>query len=149
MSDSTKSANNRKPFIVGRLPGGKIFTFLFFIYLYAPMVVLVAYSFNENRRVMNWTGFSFDWYVKAFGNENIQRAAWNSLVIAVVATAFAVVIGVARSDQPAAGGSGNRNGCRHALFFCRHRAAARHHERHHRAHGFLHSFRVFTDSGAA
>ncbi len=84
--------SKKKSFTLGELPGAKIWTLAFFIYLYAPMVVLVVYSFNENRRVMNWTGFSLDWYAKAFANDNIQRAAWNSLMIALVATVCAVTI---------------------------------------------------------
>ncbi|MGI9405081.1 MAG: hypothetical protein ACR2O4_01810, partial [Hyphomicrobiaceae bacterium] len=46
---------NRKPFVVGNFPGLKTFTWAFFIYLYAPIVVLVIYSFNANNRAQKWT----------------------------------------------------------------------------------------------
>ena len=77
---------------VGDYPGLKIWTWVFFIYLYAPMAVLVFYSFNVSRRAQIWRGFSFDWYVKAFTNDDIQSAAINSLIVAVIATVIATTI---------------------------------------------------------
>jgi spermidine/putrescine transport system permease protein len=53
--------------------------------LYAPIAVLVFFSFNENRSVTIWTQFSLDWYVKAWNNEGIQHAALISLEVALVA----------------------------------------------------------------
>jgi len=82
----------RKRYAVGDYPGLRIWTWVFFIYLYAPMVVLVFYSFNESRRAQVWRGFSLDWYAKALGNDDIQSAAINSLIVAVVATAIATTI---------------------------------------------------------
>jgi len=123
----------KKGFVVGEMPGAKIWTVLFFVYLYAPMIILIVYSFNANRRVMNWTGFSFDWYIKAFANDNIQRAAWNSLIIALVATAFAVTIATL-----AALILGRRN-----------RSTTGHDERHHRAYGVLYPVRVSAHSCTA
>ena len=79
----------KKQYIVGDYPGLKIWTWVFFFYLYAPIAVLVFYSFNESRRAQIWRGFSFDWYIKAFGNDDIQSAAINSLIVAIVATAVA------------------------------------------------------------
>ena len=60
----------RKPLQVGDYPGLSLWSMLFFVYLYAPMVVLIVYSFNESRRAQIWRGFSFDWYVKAFSNDD-------------------------------------------------------------------------------
>ena len=71
----------KKQYLVGDYPGLKLFTWIFFIYLYAPMVVLVVYSFNESRRAQIWRGFSTDWYVKALTNDDIQSAAINSLIV--------------------------------------------------------------------
>jgi len=59
--------------------------------LYAPIAVLFVYSFNETRSVSQWSGFSLDWYGKAFENKEIQEAAWNSLQIALFATAVATI----------------------------------------------------------
>lgn len=67
------------------------FSNLFFIYLYAPIAVLIIYSFNNNRIAQVWTEFSTKWYVKAFTNEDIQRAIINSLKVAAVATIVATL----------------------------------------------------------
>ncbi|MCB1464675.1 MAG: spermidine/putrescine ABC transporter permease PotC, partial [Nitratireductor sp.] len=63
-------------------PGLAFTTFLFFVYVYLPIAVLIALSFNENRTVTVWTGFSLDWYRVAFANDDMVRAATNSLLIA-------------------------------------------------------------------
>jgi spermidine/putrescine transport system permease protein len=63
--------------------------------LYAPILVLVVFSFNENRSVAVWTEFSTDWYVAAFRNEGIRAATWVSLKLAGIATIVATVIATA------------------------------------------------------
>lgn len=82
----------KKIYKIGDYPGLTGWTVFFFAYLYMPMIVLVVYSFNESRRAQIWKGFSLDWYVKAFSNDDIQSAALNSLIVAVIATVFATVI---------------------------------------------------------
>jgi spermidine/putrescine transport system permease protein len=67
--------------------------FFAYAFLYAPLVIVIAYSFNDSRLNAEWVGFTFDWYVKLFGNEKMLRAAWNSLVIGLVASAVATVLG--------------------------------------------------------
>jgi len=80
---------------VGDYPGLRIWTALFFAFLYAPMIVLVAYSFNDNRLAMIWGGFSTRWYVKVFSTSGIADAALNSLLVAIIATAIATSIAIA------------------------------------------------------
>ena len=60
--------------------------------LYAPIAVLVLFSFNENRSVTVWTQFSLDWYVKAWNNEGIQHAALISLEVALVAMVVSTIM---------------------------------------------------------
>ena len=60
--------------------------------LYAPIAVLVLFSFNENRSVTVWTQFSLDWYVKAWNNEGIQHAALISLEVALVAMIVSTIM---------------------------------------------------------
>ena len=55
---------------VGHYRGLGGWTVFFFIFLYLPIVVLIIYSFNANRMVMNWGGFGIDWYIKAFQNDD-------------------------------------------------------------------------------
>ncbi|WP_340108503.1 ABC transporter permease [Pikeienuella sp. HZG-20] len=66
-----------------------------FVFLYAPIVVLVIFSFNDSRRGGNviWRGFTTDFYVKAFNNDSLVEAFVNSLVIALVSTIVAVILG--------------------------------------------------------
>lgn len=63
------------------------------VFLYAPIVVLIAFSFSESRRLINIQGFTFDWYVKAFNNDDLLLAFANSLTIAALSTALSVVLG--------------------------------------------------------
>ena len=73
------------------VPWLKIWAGVFFIYLYAPLAVLIGFSFNDNRIAQVWTGFSTKWYAKAFANEDIQGAIFNSLIVASIATVCATL----------------------------------------------------------
>jgi len=65
------------------------------IFLYAPILVLIVFSFNNSRRGGNvvWKGFTTKYYEKAFKNDGLVEAFVNSLTIAVVSTVFAVLLG--------------------------------------------------------
>jgi spermidine/putrescine transport system permease protein len=67
--------------------------------------VLIFYSFNANRMVMNWGGFGLEWYIKAFQNDDIQKAVWNSLIVATFATIFATAIATVGALVLARGGN--------------------------------------------
>lgn len=86
---------------IKKYPGFRAISLLCLFILYAPMLVISVYSFNSLRSITNWGGFTFDWYVKAFNNPNIQIATLNSLVIAgiaaIVSTAIAVSAALALS----------------------------------------------------
>jgi len=71
----------------------KLYLFVIYFFLYAPIFVLIAYSFNESKSRSNWTGFTFDWYKKLFTNETIISALGNTLLIAVVSSIVATAIG--------------------------------------------------------
>lgn len=64
---------------------------LFFLYL--PIVVLIANSFNESRFGGVWTGFSLKWYEKLWNERAIWSALTNSLLIATLSTVVATVLG--------------------------------------------------------
>ena len=63
------------------------------IFLYAPIVTLIVFSFNDSRRNIVWRGFTFKYYEKALGNEGLIEAFTNSLTIALLSTAASVVLG--------------------------------------------------------
>ncbi len=64
-----------------------------YAFLYAPLVIVVAYSFNDSRLNAEWVGFTLSWYEKLFGNEKMLKAAWNSLVIGLTASVVSTVFG--------------------------------------------------------
>ena len=78
-----------------RYPGFGGMTWACMIFLYGPIIVIAVYSFNEIRSITVWGGFSFAWYLKAFQNELIQRATFNSLVIALTAATASTMIATA------------------------------------------------------
>ena len=51
-----------------------------YLFLYLPLIIVVVYSFNDSRLNAEWVGFTFDWYLKLFNNEEMLTAARNSLV---------------------------------------------------------------------
>jgi spermidine/putrescine transport system permease protein len=66
---------------------------LTFVFLYAPIAILVVFSFNDSRRNIVWQGFTLDYYVKAANNVSLIEAFTNSLVIAALSTVISVVLG--------------------------------------------------------
>lgn len=64
-----------------------------FIFLYAPIVSLVIYSFNESKLVTVWGGFSTKWYGELFRDPQILEAGWLSLKIAFMSATLAIFIG--------------------------------------------------------
>ena len=66
---------------------------LSFIFLYAPILVLVAFSFNDSRLAARWEGFTTRWYVEMLGNEAVLNAFWNSIIVAFASTAISTVLG--------------------------------------------------------
>lgn len=63
------------------------------IFLYAPLVALIAYSFNDSKRTVVWKGFTTKYYAQLFNNESLLIAFGNSLTIALIATLVSVVLG--------------------------------------------------------
>ncbi len=64
-----------------------------YIFLYAPIVILVVFSFNSSRFVTSWSGFSFRWYGELFQNEGFAIALKNSLIVALASTLISTVFG--------------------------------------------------------
>ena len=81
-----------KSFSVAKLPGFTTTAIIVFIALYLPILTLVAYSFNASQSVAVWGGFSWDWYVKAWNNDQVKDATMRSLVIAVSAAVMSTAV---------------------------------------------------------
>lgn len=78
-------------FSVKRIPGFATVAIATFVLLYAPILILVTYSFNTGRSLAIWEGFSLRWYELAWNNEAVQEAAIRSLIIASIAATVATV----------------------------------------------------------
>lgn len=63
------------------------------VFLYAPLMVLIAFSFNDSKRTIVWKGFTFKWYLKVFENDALREALINSMLIAIACTVFSVILG--------------------------------------------------------
>ncbi|HJM97202.1 MAG TPA: ABC transporter permease [Acidimicrobiales bacterium] len=66
---------------------------LVYIFFYAPIALLVLFSFSDNRNVGIWGGFTLDWYQDFFDSSNARGALSNSVKIAIVVTIISVILG--------------------------------------------------------
>src|SRR5258705_11457967 len=62
-------------------------------FLFAPIVVLILFSFNNSRRTFVWQGFTLDWYPKLFDNADLLDSLRVTMVVAVVAVIVATILG--------------------------------------------------------
>jgi len=72
----------------------RFYVFMILLFMYAPILVLIAFSFNESKG-RSWTGFSFKWYGELFKDDAIIGALGNTLIIAIVAAIVSTIIGTA------------------------------------------------------
>lgn len=73
----------------------KIYLALIYIFLYAPIIVLIVFSFNESKSKAHFSGFSLKWYEELFENELIMTSLVNTLVLALISSVIATIIGTA------------------------------------------------------
>lgn len=92
MAESALPLLRRRGFSVRRMPGFTFIAIATFLMLYAPITVLVIFSFNAGVSIAVWEGFSWQWYVAAWENERVQDAAIRSLKVATFASLFATVL---------------------------------------------------------
>ena len=64
-----------------------------FIFLYFPILALIAFSFNNSRRNITWKGFTLKYYYKALNNDSLIDALINSLIVAGISTVVATTLG--------------------------------------------------------
>ncbi len=77
--------------LVDRLLG--VNAWILYVFFYAPILVLIFFSFNDNNNVAIWTHASFRWYGEMFQNDNVTSALRNSLIVAFFSTIVSTVIG--------------------------------------------------------
>ncbi len=75
----------------GRLLSG--YAAAVFVFFYAPIVVLFAFSFNDSNSISRWEGFTFGWYSAVLDNDNVMNSLRVSVQVGVVSTLISVVLG--------------------------------------------------------
>lgn len=73
----------------------QVFWYLALLFLYAPLAIVVTFSFNSTNTYARFSGFSLRWYEKLLENEIILNAFYNSAVLAITSSALATVFGTA------------------------------------------------------
>ena len=71
----------------------KIYTGLVLLFLYAPLIVMVLFSFNSSNSTAEFQGFSLYWYQELASNISAQQALSNTLLLALLAAVISVVLG--------------------------------------------------------
>ena len=71
----------------------RIYIALIFIFLYAPMLVLIVLSFNKSKSRAKWGGFTFQWYTKLLSDSSIMEALVTTLMLAVLSALISTFIG--------------------------------------------------------
>jgi spermidine/putrescine transport system permease protein len=64
-----------------------------YLFLYAPIAILVIFSFSNSSLSGVWGGFTFDWYVQLFADERLMAALWNSIKVATASMIIATIFG--------------------------------------------------------
>ena len=72
---------------------GKIYSGVIFVFLFAPIAVLLVFSFNEGKSLSVFSGFSLKWYEELLRDRNTLESVKNTLILAASATAISTVIG--------------------------------------------------------
>ena len=73
--------------------GSKTYLVFCLLFLYLPIFVMMAFSFNESKSRAHFTGFTFKWYEELLGNDLIMTSFWNTIMIAVMASVIATLLG--------------------------------------------------------
>lgn len=71
----------------------KLYIILIFIFLYAPIITLIVLSFNKSKSRAKWGGFTTKWYTELFRNDAIMQALGNTILLAIIASVVATIIG--------------------------------------------------------
>lgn len=78
---------NRSNFLLGA------HAWMVYAFIYIPILILIVFSFNQERINAVWTGFTLDWYVRLLADTDLLSSVYNSLVVGLVSTAVATVLG--------------------------------------------------------
>jgi len=71
----------------------KGYSLVLYVFLYAPILIMVVYSFNDSRLLAVWRGFSLRWYEALVADPTVWRAFYNSIWVAALTTVVSMVLG--------------------------------------------------------
>lgn len=66
---------------------------LVFLFLYAPIVALAVFSFNDSKSMAHWGGFTFKWYQQLIHNDSIMNALYYTIIVAIISSIVATIVG--------------------------------------------------------
>ena len=79
--------------VINRKLGLKLNYFFVLLFIYLPIFLMIALSFNESKYFNQWTGFTFKWYQQLFENQNLIAAFNNSVIVALSSTILSIILG--------------------------------------------------------
>lgn len=71
----------------------RLYVFFIYLFLYAPIIVLIVFSFNDSKSRGAWNGFTLRWYVELFKDKEVLRALYYTLFVAISSSVISTVIG--------------------------------------------------------
>ncbi|GFR34673.1 hypothetical protein TCEA9_04850 [Thermobrachium celere] len=71
----------------------RIYAALIYIFLYAPILILIIFSFNESKSRGSFTGFTLKWYKQLFSDRQIMQAMYYTLTVAFIASLVSTILG--------------------------------------------------------
>lgn len=74
-------------------PLGRLLMVLVFIFLYAPIIVLIVFSFNSTKSRTVWSGFTLKWYAELFHDTTILNSLYTTLGVSILAAVIATIVG--------------------------------------------------------
>ena len=95
----------RKP----RLFFKKFYLAIIMLFLYIPIVVMIAQSFNAGKSRAKWEGFSFRWYAELFQDRSIMQALQVTIAVAVIAAIIATIFLLSVPQKHTCGHTGDSN----------------------------------------
>ncbi len=73
----------------------KLYLFIIFLFLYAPVVTLIVFSFNNSKSRAHWDGFTLKWYAELFQDKQIMSSLYYTLAVALISSLVATIVGTA------------------------------------------------------
>lgn len=73
----------------------KFYIYLIFLFLYAPIIVLIVFSFNNSKSRGHWDGFTFKWYFELLKDRYIMKALYYTVTIAILSSIISTIVGTA------------------------------------------------------